>query len=296
MSVDRNVLLDSFPELNRRLGAELFVQRDDLLPFPLAGNKVRKVAAELDQLAEKPDLIITNGAVDSNHCRTVAMMGARRGISVHLVLHGDTKAISHSTVAMMLDSLGATCDVVAPGEIALTIAKTESTALNEGKVVHIIAGGCHTPAGSMAYKEIGIRVFNEVLPDIVFLPSGTGATQGGLIAASKVADSQPRIVGISVARVAERGVAPVRHAAEWAGAIDPFVEFDDRFRAGGYGFADERVNEAVALGWRNGLPLDSTYTGKAFSGLISYARSGELKGKKVLFWHTGGLWNFLSRS
>lgn len=77
------------------------------------------------------------------------------------------------------------------------------------------------------------------------------------------------------------------------GGLAPRV-VDVRFIAGGYGLADERVNDAVALGWKNGLRLDPLYIGKAFSGLISYARSGELGGKKVLFWHTGGLWNFLS--
>lgn len=37
------------------------------------------------------------------------------------------------------------------------------------------------------------------------------------------------------------------------------------------------------------VPLDMTYTGKAFYGMMEYLKKQEITGKKILFLHTGGL-------
>ncbi len=39
----------------------------------------------------------------------------------------------------------------------------------------------------------------------------------------------------------------------------------------------------------NGIALDPTYTGKAFTGLLTYLREKCIVGKRILFIHTGGL-------
>ena len=38
----------------------------------------------------------------------------------------------------------------------------------------------------------------------------------------------------------------------------------------------------------DGIPLDSTYTGKAFWGMTQYLIDKNIKGKNILFIHTGG--------
>lgn len=281
--------------LGKRLGIELLAQRDDLLPFPLAGNKVRKLTAELEQLSTKPDVLITNGDVDSNHCRTTAMLSAQSGYRAHLVLHGNpARSPGASKSLEMLELLGASYEVVKPDEIRGSIEQSVARFQAVGLTCHVIAGGCHTRAGASSYRDAGLAAINLTQPDFVFVASGTGATHGGLVAAAQLAERRPQVIGISVARVAERGIEPVREAAEWAGAASPNIIFDDRFRAGGYGQSDERTWEAVKLGWQHGLPLDPTYTGKAFAGLLDYARSGKVANSRVLFWHTGGLWNYLA--
>jgi len=283
--------LQHFEQLGRTLGIDLFVQRDDLLPFPLAGNKVRKIRAELAALRELPDLLVTNGGIESNHCRTVALFAARLGIDCHLVLHGTPDAAALSPALALLHTCGARTTVVPPSEIRTTVQQIRDETTDQGRSLHVIPGGAHSRAGATAYSTTGIQVFQDLRPDVVIVASGTGATHGGLAAAASLGGVAPRVVGISVARPWDRGVHAVEEAAAWAGATDAAVEFDDSFRAGGYGPGDDLTLEAVALGWRYGLPLDSTYTGKAFSGLLAYARQGYLKSSRVLFWHTGGLWN-----
>ena len=38
----------------------------------------------------------------------------------------------------------------------------------------------------------------------------------------------------------------------------------------------------------NGIPLDPTYTGKAFWGMLQYLKDHGIRGKRILFLHTGG--------
>ena len=37
-----------------------------------------------------------------------------------------------------------------------------------------------------------------------------------------------------------------------------------------------------------GIPLDMTYTGKAFYGMVKYLEENQIQGKQILFLHTGG--------
>lgn len=286
--------LEVHARLGSELGVELLVKRDDLLPFPLPGNKVRKLTAELAVNEPVPDVVITNGGIDSNHCRTIALMAARMGFRAHLVLHGDPSLAPRA--ASLLSALGATYDVVDSSAIAGTIAERSDIFAGEGYRVQVIPGGCHTPAGARAYRDAAAELFTHTSVDAVVVASGTGATQGGIVAAAAARATPPRVIGVSVARDEERGRPAVREAAMWAGATrDTPLEFLDRYRDGGYGRSGTATAAAVALGWRFGLPLDPTYTGKAFAGLQDLIASGSIgHGSRVLFWHTGGLWNYLS--
>lgn len=287
-------LVQHWPRLGDRLRTDLWIVRDDLLPFPLAGNKVRKVMAELGTTLRPGDAVITNGGVDSNHCRTVAMFAAQRGARAHLVLHGQEDG-SEGTALAMLRALGAECSLGPADSIAERVERTRTDFANEGLRVHVIAGGGHTPSGARAIKEAGIEVLREAGFSHVFVASGTGATQGGLVAASVEVAPQTEVVGVSVARDVARGAGPVQEAAEWAGAPNASVLFLDEYRAGGYGKTNAFVDRAVRLGWSHGLPLDPTYTGKAFSALVDWGREGRLD-SKTLLWHTGGLWNWFASS
>lgn len=284
--------VERFDALGARIGVELLVKRDDFLPFPLAGNKVRKIQAELDSLETTPDVVITNGSVDSNHCRTLAVFAARRGFHAHLVLHGHRAGAERSLE--MLTALGASFEIVEPSEIRDSIACSQQQYEGSGKSTFVLAGGCHTPAGAIAYRDAAEMVIDEFHPDLIVVASGTGATQGGIAAGA--AASRTKVVGVSVAREAERGEAAVREAALWAGMpLRRPITFTADYREGGYGQWGPVTQAAVRLGWSFGLPLDLTYTGKAFAGLLDMVSTGAVPGgSRVLFWHTGGLWNAVS--
>lgn len=287
-------ILQRWENLDSLLGTEFWVVRDDLLPFPLPGNKVRKIESELSAVSPDVKVIITNGGVDSNHCRTLAMFGAQRGFKVHLVLHGDP-VDDHGIGLQILDSLGASYDIGPADTIADRISVARSKYTVRGKNPIVFPGGGHSPLGAKAFRDAGESVFKNCWFDQVFVASGTGATQGGLITAAEKYAPQSTVLGISVARDEQRGSLAVREAARWAGSTDPEVYFTGSYRAGGYGKADSEIYDAVDIAWNHGLPVDPTYTGKAFAAILDFSRKGEL-GSSVLFWHTGGLANWLTHS
>ncbi|QGU07269.1 D-cysteine desulfhydrase [Corynebacterium occultum] len=285
-------ILQRWDSLDDLLGAKFWVIRDDLLPFPLPGNKVRKIAAELASLNFPVEVLISSGEVDSNHCRTLAMFAAQQGIKAHLVLHGNT--VDEDSVGLrMLRQLGANFEVAEPGSIAEQIKQLRAGYEAQGLRVHVVSSGGHTVAGAHAFRAAGTEILKRRAFTQLFVASGTGATQGGLIAAAQAEGDSTEIIGVSVAEPRERGVPPVREAARWAGAQNRHVVFLDGYRAGGYGKSDAAVEEAVRIGWEHGLPLDHTYTGKAFTALLDWSRRGLLD-SSVAFWHTGGLWNYLA--
>ena len=63
----------------------------------------------------------------------------------------------------------------------------------------------------------------------------------------------------------------------------------DEYIGKGYGkkssIIDKAIYDMVVL---NGIPLDPTYTGKAFLGMRDYIIKNNISNKNVLFIHTGG--------
>ena len=65
--------------------------------------------------------------------------------------------------------------------------------------------------------------------------------------------------------------------------------FIDNYIGDGYGAECKEIREVIKDAMiRFGLPLDSTYTGKAFLGMKKYIDKESISGSHVLFIHTGG--------
>ncbi|MGB0088535.1 MAG: pyridoxal-phosphate dependent enzyme [Planifilum fulgidum] len=63
----------------------------------------------------------------------------------------------------------------------------------------------------------------------------------------------------------------------------------DEYAGPKYGVPSREGMEAIRLLARTeGILVDPVYTAKALAGVIDLARRGEWRGKRVLFWHTGG--------
>lgn len=293
--------LHRLPGLSRRLGLDLWAKRDDLTAVTGGGSKFRKVAAVFNELPSDTSWVITNGAVQSNHCRTTAIAAREFGLGCTLVLHGSRAETSLDGNYALLRLLQCDTHIVSPSNISNTIAQYVRLLSEQGENVAVIAGGGHCPAGTRAMASAAREARTQwhaagIHPEFILHASGTGATQAGLVAGVSDMSHPPSVVGISVARDARRGAAAVSEALGWLGCSSNGWNFIDSYVGPSYGAADEKTWQAIrTAAHEDGLVLDPTYTGKAMAGLFDLVETGQIaRDTTVIFWHTGGLLNLLA--
>jgi D-cysteine desulfhydrase family pyridoxal phosphate-dependent enzyme len=300
--------VEDLPNLTDVLrGPRLMVKRDDQTGLALGGNKTRKLEFLLSEAqANNAHLLITAGAIQSNHCRQTSAAAARLGFKCKLVLTVPEGARSNQgkdqplTGNFLLDHLfGA--------EIVLAERHTRDQVLQEvfhssqlsGKSPYLIPYGGSNPTGItgfvFAIKELLDQGIN---PDWIIFPSSSGGTQAGLILGARLFGYKGKILGISVDEqedALQQRVA--RLANETSDFLGENISFSNdeilvnaNYLGGGYGIMGEFEREAILkFAQHEGLLLDPVYTGRAAAGLIDLIKKGFFSpNEKILFWHTGG--------
>ena len=275
----------------------IYMKRDDLIGFSFGGNKVRIAAEYLkDMKAGKHDCMIAYGSTRSNMCRVAANMCCSENIPCYIVTAlGDGEEVSQTFNSAMAECFGAHVQYCRKDNVAATIEKLINELKSKGYNPYYIYGNIYgkgnentaANAYEKAYREIlefekeeGIR-FRRI-----FLASGTGMTQGGLIRGQKKYGGDTEITGISISRDIKTGAPAV---AAYGNVDIEEVEFLDDYRLGGYGKCDESVKETIRDMMKyNGIPMDTTYTGKAFTGMLKWLKANGKDEENILFIHTGG--------
>lgn len=278
-------------------GNHLWIKREDLIPFSFGGNKARKAKLFFQEIDKgKYDCVVTYGSSSSNHCRIVANECCRRGITCHII--SPEEASEKTFNSQMMQLFDAKITVVPVENVHDTIEKKINDLKDSGLHPFFIEGGGHGNIGTEAYvqcyreickqeEEIGVHF------DYIFFASGTGTTHAGLVCGHLIEKDERNIVGISIARKNPRGRNVVidcirRYLGDVCSdeTIDNEVVFIDDY-TDGYGKKDKKVLNTILLALKEyGIPLDSTYTGKAFMGMTEYIRG--IDRKNILFIHTGG--------
>ena len=293
--------IDELPRLTEHLGGPgILVKRDDQTGLAFGGNKTRKleflVAEALEQGA---GMLITGGALQSNHCRQTAAAAARFGLDCTLVLNGDMPA--QSTANLLLDEMfGA--EIVAIADRALrdqTLQETFDKAVAEGKKPYLVTYGGSSPTGALGYA-FAVEEFlkQNVAVDWIVFGTSSGGTHAGLVLGQRVFGYKGRVLGISIDEPEEwlksRVSMLASDASEKMGERLEFTRDDvfvnEEYCRAGYGVLTDAEREAVKLFAKyEGLLLDPVYTGRAAAGMIDLIRKGFFKkDETVLFWHTGG--------
>ena len=237
----------------------LYIKREDLLPFSFGGNKARKAALFLQDIKKKKaDYIVTYGSGSSNHGRIIANMAVSEGFP---------------------------CMIISPQE-----------AWNP----YFIMGGGHGNIGTEAYVQCyeEIREYEEQRQlhfDYIFHASGTGTTQAGLICGQLLHQDDRKIVGISIARKNPYGKKVVCDSVKEylsdvsTDELEEKIIFLDQYTGSGYGKENQKIEKTIEESLRKyGIPMDTTYTGKAFWGMKEYLKEKKVTDSNVLFLHTGG--------
>lgn len=292
--------LEPLPHFSAWLGGpQIWVKRDDHTGLAFGGNKTRKLEYLLAEAeSHGAGMVLTRGAVQSNHCRQTAAAAARSQLACRLVLTGHPP--QETTGNTFLDHLlGAEIIWSEDDDPQDTLDQAFQQAWDAGARPYLIPYGGSSPLGVMGYVQAMRELAEQNLDfDRMILASSSGGTQAGLVVGAQLVGYRGRVTGISVdlpMQPLQERIADLANQTADLLSLDKRFEpqkviIDDGYLGQGYGLMGAAEKEAVrALAQHEGLMLDPVYTGRAMAGLIGQVRNGEIKAdERILFWHTGG--------
>ena len=287
-------------------GPNIFIKRDDCTGLATGGNKTRKLEFLIpDAIKNKAELIVTVGAIQSNHARQTAAACSLKGLKCLIILEQRLKdppdAYMNSGNVFLNKLLGAEVMLCPKDQDILEYStKVVENIKSKGTNVYFIPGGGSNSIGALGYVEC----FKEILEKNskynfthIIHATGSSGTQAGLLAGKKYFKSQLQIIGISVRYEKKIQEEKVYNEAKKAceklkcDVLDKseVVAYDD-YIGSGYGEPTDGMIEATnLLAKKEAILLDPVYSGKGFAGLIGLIRQKKFtKEDNILFIHTGG--------
>ena len=306
--------LEPMTRLTAQLGGpRLWIKRDDCTGLASGGNKTRKLEFLMaEAVAARADIVITQGATQSNHARQTAAAAAKLGLKCLILLEdrtGSTDPDYTDNGNVFLNHLhGATVER-RPGGTNMSQEMEQAAARlhSEGMRPYVIPGGGSNAVGALGYvnavfeliaqaSSIGLKI------DHLVHATGSAGTQAGLVAGLYAANSDIRLLGIGTRAPREKQESMVfdlacktieymgMHTGGKMGLPREAVVANCDYVGPGYGIPTPGMVEAVEMVARiEGLLLDPVYSGKGMAGLIDLIRKGHFRNTdNVVFLHTGG--------
>jgi L-cysteate sulfo-lyase len=290
-------------------GPEIWIKRDDCTGLSTGGNKTRKLEFLMaEAVAQGADMVMTQGATQSNHARQTAAFAAKLGLDCHILLEdrtGSNDPNYKENGNVFLDDLhGATREGRGPGlDMNAEMEAVADSFRAKGRKVYTIVGGGSNPTGALgyvncAYELVGQANDRSLAIDHIVTATGSAGTQAGLIVGLQAIHAGIPLLGFGVrapkAKQEENVFKLAELTAAKVGATGIVkredVVADTDYVGEGYGIPRADTLEAIRMfAQLEGILLDPVYSGKGAAGLIDYCRKGKFRrGQRVVFLHTGG--------
>lgn len=297
--------LEEMRSLSKSLGGpKLWIKRDDLTGLVFGGNKVRKLEFEMMKVLEaKADVVVADGAIQSNHACAAANVARKLGLKTVLILRG--KKPQKFTGNLLINHiLGA--------DVRFVQAEWEETGKIAQEVVEELRAEGYTPyvvPFSSPLSSVGyVNAFLELIEqaetmnlgiDYVIHASGSGGTQAGLVVGKKALEMEIGVISIAAERNGSWLLCRTTQLAndcarllESTGMItkEDIKIFHD-YVGEGYGVASQEIKGVIKkVAEIEGILLDPVYTSKAMIGLMDLIERGCFeKRDNLVFLHTGGI-------
>ena len=287
-------------------GPQIYIKRDDCTGLATGGNKTRKLEFILaDALDKNASLVVTVGAIQSNHARQTAAACAKLGLKCLIILEHRLKNapdIYNKSGNVFLNKVFGAEIVMCPNDRVVEEYADEiiDERIQNGENPYFIPVGGSNHLGELGY----IECFREIIKDQnseayshIILATGSGGTHAGLIAGKTIFKSDIQVIGISIKgskkdqedKVFELAINSLEYVMGSPPAKEDVIIMDG-FVGPGYAEPTDGMRKALSLmATKEGILLDPVYSGKAFDGLIGLIKSNFFKpSDKVLFLHTGG--------
>lgn len=292
-------------------GPELWIKRDDLTGLEGGGNKTRKLEFLVgDAIKSGADMLVTAGAIQSNHTRQTAAAAAKMGLKCALLHFGWTKdagPLYRQTGNILLSSLmGAELyidETERPIEDQGPLEEFRERLEQSGHVPYLIpAGASEHRLGSFGYMDCAAEIVTQsrrlgVSFDYIVHCTGSSSTQAGLVAGFEFIAEDIKVIGVAddhetdikrnrVLQLANDSLAALNASPCLTLADIEIISAD----LSPYGKAEAATLETIRLLARSeGLVADPVYEGKALRGLQKLAGDGRFDANsKILLMHLGG--------
>ena len=302
--------LERLDRLSRELGGpEIWIKRDDCTGLSTGGNKTRKLEFLMAEAeAEGADMVVTQGATQSNHARQTAAFAAKLGMDCHILLEDRTGSkdpnYNHNG-NVFLDYLhGSTAEKRGPGlDMNAEMEAVAEELRGDGRKVYTIPGGGSNATGALGYVNCALELVHQANErglgiDHLVHATGSAGTQAGLVVGLKAMNADVPLLGIGVRAPKpkqEENVFKLAQATAEKLGCSGIVARDDvvantDYVGEGYGIPTSGTIEAIEMfAQLEGILLDPVYSGKGADGLIDLIRRGRFsKDEKIVFLHTGG--------
>ena len=302
--------LEPMDRLSEALGGpRLWIKRDDCTGLSTGGNKTRKLEFLMAEAsAQGADLVMTQGATQSNHARQTAAFAARMGMACHILLEDRTGLKDpnyNNNGNVFLNYLhGATAEMRSGGlDMNAEMEAVAETFRAKGRSVYTIPGGGSNATGALGYANAAMEIVQQANAvglkiDRIVHATGSAGTQAGLVVGLKAINAKIPLLGIGVRApkaTQEENVYNLAIAtAEKLGCPGVVSRGDivanTDYVGEGYGIPTPECLQAIEMFARlEGILLDPVYSGKGAAGLIDLIGSGEFShDENVVFLHTGG--------
>lgn len=163
--------LEPLDNLSKLLGGpKIWIKRDDATGLASGGNKTRKLEFLLaDALAKNADVVITQGATQSNHVRQTIAGAARLGLQAKALLEQRVtdfgEDYQRSGNVLLDELLGGEIVAHLPGGSDMQQAMEEyaATLREQGHTPYIIPGGGSNPIGALGYVACAEELLYSVI-------------------------------------------------------------------------------------------------------------------------------------
>ncbi len=287
--------LEPMPRLSSELGGpEIWVKRDDCTGLSTGGNKTRKLEFLMaDAVEQRVEMVMTQGATQSNHARQTAAAAARLGMKCHILLEdrtGSNDLNYNHNGNVLLDHLhGATTEIhPSGGDMNAAMESVADERRAGGMRVYTIPGGGSNPTGALGYVNAAMELVTQANDahlriDHIIQATGSAGTQAGMIVGLRGMNANIPLLGVGVRAPKDKQEANVLALARatakligCAGVVrEEDVVADCDYVGDGYGIPTPGGLEAIRLfAELEGLLLDPVYSAKAAAGMIDMIRRG----------------------
>lgn len=294
--------LEPMERLSGEVGAEIWVKRDGLTHPIYGGNKIRKFEFIFGDVLRKraagwiprPRVVLTGGGLGSHHTLATAVVARQFGlrpVCSYYCQPLSEEVRHHLRVSPPLGIEAHFCgDYVG---LALSFLwQYVRWWVRTGRPPYFVYPGAPGTLGVLGYVNAAFEIKAQLThkgapePDTIFVAVGSCGTFAGLLLGGRLAGLGSRIVGV---RVIEEDVANrpkiarmVNRAARYLRRRDPAippvrmtpeeVNVLDGYLGPGYAHpTDKAVQAVMQVARTEGLPLETTYTGKTMAALMDHA-------------------------